>query len=538
MAEQQPAASGNVYDQVPYPNMCFAQSHPDRLAMIGRLLGLKPTPIEQCRVLELGCASGGNLIPMAYTLPGSTFVGVDLSERQIADGQAVIETLELKNIELKQRNVMDFSAADGQFDYIIAHGLYSWVPPIVREKVLQICKQNMAPNGIAYISYNTLPGWHMLGIARDMMLYRTRHIADPMERIAEARSIAQFIAGATAAIEGNAFGAFMNSYNALMNKESDYIDNKLAASLLHDEMSEYNEPFYFYQFVEQAEQHGLQYLAEAEFWMVMPTNLPEAVREHVFEMANTMIDVEQYMDFLRNRTFRQTLLCHEDINVNRGLKIEPIFGFYASSRAKPANAQPDIHSAATEQFSAASGATFATDHPVTKAAMLHLAGVSPRRVAFDELLNIGRSQVYAKPDSATLVRDRQLLAANLLQAFCFSMSLVELHVYEPVTVRRAGEKPIASAYARSEVAREEKVTNLWHENTVLDDVSRRLLPYLDGTHDRAALIELLHGWVREGVIGVVEDDQPIQDEAAIRQRLGQDLETALQWLANIGLLVE
>ena len=99
--EDSPTAAENAYDAVPYSVNAFPQTTPDRLAVIGTLFGLKPAMPAGCRVLESGCASGGNLIPMAVIHPGARFVGVDLSERQVADGQAVIRELGLPNIELK-----------------------------------------------------------------------------------------------------------------------------------------------------------------------------------------------------------------------------------------------------------------------------------------------------------------------------------------------------------------------------------------------------------------------------------------------------
>ena len=95
---------------------------------------MNPPPIDNCRVLEIGCASGGNLIPMAVTLPNSYFVGIDFAERQIADGQQVVAALGLTNVRLLAEDVLQITADFGQFDYIIAHGIYSWVPPEVREK--------------------------------------------------------------------------------------------------------------------------------------------------------------------------------------------------------------------------------------------------------------------------------------------------------------------------------------------------------------------------------------------------------------------
>jgi SAM-dependent methyltransferase len=145
------------YDKVPYFSQAYAQSHPDRLAAMAKLFGMTPAPLGECRVLELGCASGGNLIPMAVHLPGSSFVGFDLSVRQIADGKAIVEQLQLRNIELRQMDILAVDQTIGKFDYIIAHGVYSWVPAEVQDKLLAICGENLTPNGVAYVSYNTYP---------------------------------------------------------------------------------------------------------------------------------------------------------------------------------------------------------------------------------------------------------------------------------------------------------------------------------------------------------------------------------------------
>src|SRR2546425_4756799 len=100
----------------------YAQTHPDRLATIGTLLGMNPAPVESCRVLEMGCGAGGNLIPMAFDLAGSSFIGIDLAGSAIAQGRELIAALGLKNISLQQLDVMAFPSELGQFDYIVVHG--------------------------------------------------------------------------------------------------------------------------------------------------------------------------------------------------------------------------------------------------------------------------------------------------------------------------------------------------------------------------------------------------------------------------------
>ncbi len=170
------------YDVVPYFSAPFQATHPDRLATVATLFGLKPAPAERSRVLELGCAGGGNLIPMAVALPGSQFLGIDQSSRQVDQGQEIIAGLGLKNIALRVASLLDIDESYGTFDYIICHGVYSWVRENVQDKILEICATRLAPTGVAYVSYNTLPGWHMQGMIRDMMCY---HISQAGERSPE-----------------------------------------------------------------------------------------------------------------------------------------------------------------------------------------------------------------------------------------------------------------------------------------------------------------------------------------------------------------
>src|SRR5215208_1269478 len=187
-------ATPNTYDEVSYPSYPFPQSHPNRLAVLATLFGMNPAPVEDCRVLEIGCGDGANLIPMALLLPQSRFVGVDLAAHPIAKGQAMTEALGLSNITLQQLDIMNLSSDFGQFDYVIAHGVYSWVPPAVRDKLLAICKANLTPEGVAYISYNTYPGGHLRQMMREMMLFHVRDIQEPDERIRQSRALISSLA--------------------------------------------------------------------------------------------------------------------------------------------------------------------------------------------------------------------------------------------------------------------------------------------------------------------------------------------------------
>lgn len=136
--------TASSYDHAPYSFRAHTVTHPRNLAAAALLLGVPAPPVESCRVLELGCARGGNLIPMAQDLPGSQFMGIDYSQRQIEEGRSIIEALSLDNIQLLCEDITQVQALSGKFDYIIAHGLYSWVPDGVRDRLLSLCKARLA----------------------------------------------------------------------------------------------------------------------------------------------------------------------------------------------------------------------------------------------------------------------------------------------------------------------------------------------------------------------------------------------------------
>ena len=526
------------YDQTPYPSLSYSQSHPDRLATVATLLGMNPVALERCRVLELGCAGGGNLIPMAYSLPESQFVGIDISAGQVAEGQAVVAALGLKNIMLRHLDIMDIDADLGQFDYIIAHGVYSWVPPAVQDKILAICQQNLAADGVAYVSYNSYPGWHMINIVRGLMLYRTRGVADPDMRATQARAVLDLIAGAGLP-DNSAYGSFIRMYAQFLGGKLEDARPRQDALLLHDELEDVNDPVYFHQFAERAARHGLQYLGDAEFHTMAGgrESRRRETADAIGKLARSVVDAEQYMDFLSNRTFRQTLLCHEAVALNRTLRPDRVESLYVASRAQPAVPDPDVSSVSVVQYRGTDGATLSIDHPVSKAAILCLAEAWPQAMPFAALMSVARARLAATPDAFKL--DAQMLGANLLTAYSYSDKLVELHAYPPPVARAVSDRPAASHVARFQASHHnDRVTNLRHERVSLDEADRYLLGHLDGTHDRRALVDrLLVGPVAEGILAVQEDGRQVEDPGRVRYLLAEGLEQRLSWLASVGLLI-
>lgn len=522
------------YDLVPYPSTPMPASHPDRLATIARLFGLNAPPITNCRVLDVGCGDGANLIPLAYRLSESEFIGIDLSARQIAAAQAVVAELGLKNIKFQVLDLLEAGPELGQFDYIISYGVYSWTPPEVRDKLLALCGQLLTPQGVAYISYNALPGWRMYQPIREMLLYHIREVVEPAQRVAQARAFLDFLAGSAPVLINRL--ATNQAYSLILEDERKFLSQQSDAYLLHDLLEEINEPVYFHQFADHAARHGLRYLGEADFSTMMASYfLPGQIAEPLREMVKTGLAMEQYLDFLRNRTFRQTLLCRQEVTLDRDLKPERLLGLHVASPSRPEADSVEVHSTTPVKFIGPNGVSLGVEQPLSKAALLLLAQSWPQSISFDTLvraalamLNPAAPPVYS---AATLKNAAEQIGANLLT--CYALNLVKLYTHPPQFVLEPGQYPQASALARLQIRQGRAVTSLSHEVIVLsDDLSYYLLPYLDGQHNRAALLKVLEDLTAQGMV-VVDSS----NGGSRREFLEQALEQCLRQLGQAALLI-
>ncbi len=487
---------------------------------------MKPAPVEDCRVLEIGCGVGANLIPMAMLLPKSRFVGVDLAARPIAKAQATAEALSLSNIALQQFDIMDLSSDFGQFDYVIAHGIYSWVPPAARDKLLAICKANLRPDGVAYISYNTYPGGHLRQMIREMMLFHVRDIQEPDERIRQSRALISSLAEAKS--EPDLYSTILAS----MEQEIERLED---GSLYHDHLAEINSPVYFHQFIDHAKRYGLQYLAEADFFDMQHDSASETMRQ----TGDDLIASEQYMDFLTCRRFRQTLLCHEGVAIDRKLNPERIAGLFVASSARPVFEEPVVDSKVAEMFQGNKTAMMSTNHPLTKAALSQLSKIWPRSLGFDDLLKAARLELgpnVARRNGDIVQDDAIMLGEFLLKAYAGNM--VELHAYPSQFVLEASERPTASRLARLQLESGTAVTTLRHTTVrVTGDLGINLLMLLDGSRDRNALLEELGGLVESGRVIMQREGKEIFDTQEALRVLADELEQNLARIARLALLV-
>jgi SAM-dependent methyltransferase len=467
------------YDEIPYSKYPYPQTHPDRLATIATLHGLDPAPPARCRVLELGCGAGGNLIPLAYAAPDLQAVGVDLAATAIAEGRATVEALGLANVELREgdlRDLRDLRDGDsGGFDYVVAHGVYAWVDADVRDALLVAIRTQLAPDGVGFVSYNALPGGYLRRMIREMGLWHARGAEDPLARAGAAQELFRFLADHRVADD---------PYGTVLGRELRRVVARPLHTLVHDDLGEDTVAVWFSDFVAHAQAHDLEFVGESELADLEDDRLPPGVEPAVRELAGEdRVAFEQYSDFLLGRKFRQTLLCRSD---RRGLEAPTREQMAALRWLSSAVPEGDVPSGLLPRSIAV------------------LEGVWPDTLAFEDL----RGQLGV---------DAGELSDALLHGF--RSGVVEPHVDPPRWAQTPGRLPRASALARLQAADAIDITNLRHENVRMEEAAaRRLLRLLDGTRGHDAILAELAG-----------GDDPVSLAA-------EDLERNLETLADLALL--
>src|SRR3954451_6227478 len=242
-----------VYDEVRYSNFPYAQTHPERLATVAILHDLEAPDPFGARVLEIGCGAGGNLMAMTAATPGIRALGVDLAASAIEEGNAAIAAIGLTNLQLRQGDVRALTQGQlGEFDYIVAHGVYAWIPADARDALLELIASHLAPDGLAYVSYNANPGGYLRRMLRDAGLWHARGLEDPLERAAKAQELYMFLRDNRAG-EGDMYGQMIERLVPALAGGPLY-------RLVHDDLSDFWEPVWFADFAAHAARHRLTFV--------------------------------------------------------------------------------------------------------------------------------------------------------------------------------------------------------------------------------------------------------------------------------------
>jgi methyltransferase-like protein/SAM-dependent methyltransferase len=520
------------YDTTPYTSVSFPASAPGQLAAVAHLMGLETPDVATARVLEIGCATGGNLIPFAAAHPHARVVGLDLSEVQVDLGRARVHALDLDNLEFVAGDIarMDLTAL-GQFDFIIAHGVYSWVPPEVQDALLSAFRTVLAPNGVAYMSYNTYPGWKSKEVLRDAMLLASGGSAAPDEKARAARGMVDFLEEVVPAD-----GVLARVLAEFRSHSEGFGDSYL----LHEELETFNSPCYFYEMLARARAHGLAFLGEARPEAMFPGNYGPKVEEHLVEKCGGIqVLVEQYIDFVINRMFRESLLVHAEREPQ--IRYNPdrtrIHRLHIAAFVPPADGQTRLDNS-HQEYVEADGATLFTNDPGIKAALDVLTARWPWTLSRQELVDAVHARLVdaglAPSDSLPDLIDN-LMGVLILQGQA-RYRLAPVSPPEPASAPLRLDETARRLVELTDGEAQASTFNLWHETHMLSPVDRHLLPLLDGTRDHDALVDALLAVDREHPIPIERDGGPGSGDAERRDALIELVDELPQRLKEMKLL--
>lgn len=509
---------GSSYDQVPYRSAAFAQSAPEHLQAVASLFGIRAPDPATARVLELGCAAGGNLLPFAAAHPHARAVGVDLSSVQVEQGRALAAELGLDNLELRCMSIADIGEEFGRFDYIVCHGVYSWVPSEVQDAILRVCKRHLSEDGIAYVSYNTYPGWKAKEVIRDAMILRGGERGPAQEKLGYARGMIEFMH--RHARPGSVLKQTLDENIATILQGDD-------AYLHHEFLELCNSPCYFRDFLARARPHGLDYLAEAGISSMFAGNYGADAADALLRECTDQPALEQMLDFLNNRTFRQSLLTHAGrepryrIDDSRLLELHVAGEFTAEAGAG------EGHYRAT-----CSHTTFTVHNRIGEETVRRLNQAWPSTLPVRSLAAVVAAEAGGNV--------RQVLA---MIDFLLTQGAVRFRL-APLQIPTPGERPCVPAAIRALARRHAQsptqvgLFNRWHEHIApAGPVDSVLLELADGLRSRAQLLAAVRERNRSGQIRFFVDGEELREQDACDRAAAAHMDAALQRLYRQAALI-
>jgi len=464
-----------AYDSVPYENCVYDYTAPQYLNAMGRLYGMNPPDWRKARVLELGCASGGNLIPMAARWPKAEFVGVDLSTVQIARATDIATRLGLSNIRFLAQSITELGEDLGRFDYIIAHGVLSWVPPEVQNSTIEVCARMLSPTGIGLISFNTLPGWYASKAVRDMLTQHCARFATPTEKVGGAIGLLEFILAA-APMEND-------PWRLSLARELHTLKSSPPAYLMHEYFEPCNHQFYFHQVAAKVKEAGLQYLGDAHPKRMVAGNVPPKVAQTLAQFTD-IVEREQYIDYLVNQRFRVSLVCRPENTLNHQPDKARILDFALTSQMEP-RGPVDLKKDGPVDFAGPGGTSVRVVKRAAAALNVVLAERRGRPLPARKLVTEAAARAGIR-DKDEVQKALVELGLTLVRAECWT-----LHSEEGPDVAVVSARPQAFAPARLLAAEQTFLPTARLGNLLLDQPSRKVLAACDGKNGHGELSELL-----------------------------------------------
>ncbi|MDO4697620.1 MAG: class I SAM-dependent methyltransferase [Pasteurellaceae bacterium] len=506
------------YDEMPYTSSVFHHSQPNRLHALAKMKGLNPPAVETANILEIGCSFGGNIVPFAILNPKSQIVGVDLSTYQIQVGQQLIEQVGLDNVTLIAGDISQITF-EQKFDYIICHGVYSWVPETVREAILSTVERHLSPNGVAYISYNTYPGWKEKEVIKDLMQFGCNLDDTLANQYSQAISMLNF----TKHIQERSQFKYIDWLNTILENPSKHY-------IAHEYLEYINQPFYLKEFIGQVNRHHLAYITDSSTPAIL---LPLVGQSKLFEQIceyfhHHIHNIEQYLDILSNRTFRGSILVHQSALQGSGFS-EHVADYNRCHDFKNLYiyALPTWHldndgvagywmlanSPNQWRFSAM---------PEANCVFGYLQQQLPKPVRVDDVLNYAESQ----PDC-----DKQkVIDLLLLIVHQESTYISYTDTPQPKLGRKLKLNPKFSQFIQFTQANPGRVnlSNRFYQGYALNPLEGELIDHLDGSNSITDLVNLVRSKLEEGRLTWTMNGKEMQASEIKDKQLKEAVKAALE----------
>jgi hypothetical protein len=468
------------YDVYAYRGATMAYTGPAHVALCSRWSGGTAPVDERFSVAELGCGDGGNLLPLAFYHPACTFLGIDNSRSALERAQADADQLGLANLRFVRSDIREVTAPQfGPFEYIIAHGLFSWVPDDARTAILAFCRDALALNGLAYISYNAQPGWSTRQLVRDT-LRRSRSVREA----AIADKATRAIELASRLLEDIPSSQFAST--VVLAAELERVRDGQPSYVFHEYLTDTNDGFWLRDFVERARDSGLAYVIDAHFcrW---EGHVPRELRTAIAQRRMDHVDEEETIDLLGHRYFRASILTRADAPRSPVSHDELIEHAHIAASVRSKSESLDLDEGVIQYFVGVGDNEITIDFSVAKAALALLGPEWPRGVPFERLYHrslafLARHERPEPPDAR-----RHLLDAI---KFLFEAGQVDLRVREPMCWTDVGEYPTAHRLARWEAGRRDALTTPHHLTVAFDGDTLSLVRVMDGSRSRSELQQM------------------------------------------------
>jgi SAM-dependent methyltransferase/methyltransferase-like protein len=536
------------YDSLGYDDFPFRATHPDWLSMAGRMLGVSTPRADRASVLELGCGRGANLVGLALALPDAEFLGIDAAEAQIADGRADAEALGLRNLTFSAgdiasnevNRVIDDLSERGTFDYIICHGVYSWVPGAVRTRIVELISTRLAPGGIGYISFNTLPGWHARGLVRDV-LRRVAIGSEAADRATSARSFLDLWSRHLGADQ--ALGDYLRGEMDLLGRLSDRY-------LFFEHLVEENTAFYLEDFVGTVRSAGLEYLGDADLGTMRPEQLGDEAAEEIGRLGLGPVGVEALLDLLTVRLFRRALLCraedvgsfsderplHDawlqaDLDV-AGLQVDLMAPASVVATIEDGSHEPGEASHVEVELRDDTGSLLSSDDPVVTVALWIMSEMRPVGQDLERLTRLVAERLGRTVDPDLIEEVHHAMEALVLHG------RVDAGRVDRGTTHLIEDRPITSRLVRRQAsAARAYATTSRHDHLALDRLDHVLLPLLDGEHGRTELLAAALSALGSEKLEITVDDRSLEGSAEDADLLVEIIDEKLEQYRRVGLLL-